>query len=89
MDKSTTVATEATTETPVLGQIEYRVRYTCLDGDGDQQLGEDIAEHIHDAHMLCAQVLDYQERFELPEDAHIVFRIDGQGPWLRWGGESR
>ncbi|MGI5274668.1 hypothetical protein ACQEUU_36925 [Nonomuraea sp. CA-218870] len=89
MDKSTTLAPEATTEQPVLGVIEYRVRYTCRDEGGDQQRTEDWADGIHDAHLMLAERLAYQERWDLPEDAHIVFRIGGQGPWLRWGGESR
>ena len=83
MSKSTTV--EAV-RPPVVA--EFKVKYTCLDDDGDQQMGEDPCTSGPEAADLCAGILEYQERYGLPVDAHIVFRIYG-GPWHRWGGESR
>lgn len=64
---------------------QFQVRYTCLDSEGDQQMGSDPMEGVADAHLECARILEYQERWDLPTDASIWWRV-GAGPWQAWGG---
>jgi hypothetical protein len=68
---------------------EFRVRFTCLDQDGDEQRTEEICEGAQDAHQRCEELLTYQERFELPLDAAVWWRPGAGEAWRRWGGEHR
>lgn len=72
----------------VCTRVEYKVVYTCRDSEGDQVCGEDRFDHIAEAAMECDQILTYQGRFELPEDARVWWRLN-DGAWQAWGGESR
>lgn len=68
---------------PVL-VAEYQVRGTCLDSEGDEQRATEPVDGIHEAHLLCSQFLEYQERWELPENAAIWWRPGAGRPWQRW-----
>lgn len=68
---------------PVL-VAEFQVRGTCLDSEGDEQMATEPVDGIAEAHMQCAQILDYQERWGLPEDAEIWWRRGPGHAWERW-----
>lgn len=63
---------------------EYQVRGTCLDSEGDEQMASDPCEGIADAHLLLAQLIAYQARWDLPDDAAIWWRPGRGHEWERW-----
>ncbi|RSN12862.1 hypothetical protein DMB42_11840 [Nonomuraea sp. WAC 01424] len=63
---------------------EYQVRGTCLDSEGDEQRATEPVDGIAEAHMQCALILEYQERWRLPEDAEIWWRPGAGHAWRKW-----
>jgi hypothetical protein len=75
--------TDVLPEDPAL-VAEYQVRGTCLDSEGDEQMAFEPVDGIAEAHLQRAEILTYQDRWDLPGDAAIWWRPGKGHEWRLW-----